>query len=241
MRILLVTTAILLATPIAAGGDRESDWYTIDAGSTMATSGGQWQLEGSVGQFDATQAGESSGGDLSLTGGFWALDSALLDELFCDRFEGMPVTFSNTLAETFRHPRCTTCHGVAATDFRRVNDTPPGVLPAAHPVVNATTDCTTCHTPALLPVEGTIAPGWQSAPAAFDFRDKTDAELCALASQPVSGHPPLEHMSEDKLVLWAVGDGRLPFNESVPTAPPNSIEQWRSRVQQWVDAGLPCP
>jgi hypothetical protein len=129
---------------------------------------------------------------------------------------------------------------VAATGFRRVNDTPPGVLPAAHPVVNASSDCTGCHTAALLPVEGTIAPGWQSAPIAFDFRDRTDAELCALASQPVSGHPPLEHMSEDKLVLWAVGDGRLPFGGTVPTAPPNDIAQWRALVQQWVDAGLPC-
>ena len=47
-------------------------------------------------------------------------------------------------------------------------------------------------------------------------------------------------MSEDKLVLWAVGDGRVPFGGTYPTAPPNDIEQWRSLVQEWVSAGLPC-
>jgi hypothetical protein len=239
MRVLVVSIAIFFSLTARGGDDREIDWYSIDGGGTQEVSGGQWQLSGSTGQYDASAANELSGDGLSLTGGFWALDAALLDALFRDRFEGLPVTFGNTLAETFRHPRCTTCHAVAATDFRRVNDSPPGVLPAAHPVVNAGTDCTICHTSSLLPVEGTIAPGWQSAPIAFDFRDKTDAELCALASQPVSGHPPLEHMSEDKLVLWAVGDGRVP-GDTYPTAPPNDIAQWRALVQQWVAAGLPC-
>ena len=240
MRVLILSISAMISLSALAGDDLALDWYSIDAGGTLEASGGQWELNGSVGQFDATGPNESSGNGLSLTGGFWSFDAAVLDAIFNDRFDGLPITFGNTLAETFRHPRCTTCHAVAATDFRRVNDTPPGVLPAAHPVVNASTDCTVCHTPSLLPVEGTIAPDWQSAPVAFDFRDKTDAELCALASQPVSGHPPLEHMSEDKLVLWAVGDGRVPSGSTLPTAPPNDIAQWRARVQQWVDAGLPC-
>lgn len=243
-RIALIIVSLVmvgLISAVASAGDNLSqDWYKISSGGTLDASGGSFELQGTIGQFDASEANELSGGSLTLTGGFWGFDAAVLDALFNDRFEAGPVTFGNTLAETFRHPRCTTCHAVAATDFRRVNDTPPGVLPAAHPVVSASTDCTTCHTPALLPDEGTIAPGWQSAPIAFDFRGKTDAELCALASQPVSGHPPLEHMSEDKLVLWAVGDGRVPFGGTYPTAPPNDIEQWRALVQQWVAAGLPC-
>jgi len=240
MRILVLSTAILGSVAAVAGSNLEIDWYSIDGGGMQQASGNQWQLSGSLGQFDASESNESSGGGFSLTGGFWALDAVLLEVLFRDRFEGQPVSFSTLLAPTFRHPRCTTCHAVAATDFQRVNDTPPGVLPAAHPVVSAATDCTGCHSNAILPTEGTIDPGWQSAPIAFDFRDRTDAELCAMASQPVSGHPPLEHMSEDKLVLWAVGDGRLPFGGTLPTAPPNDIQAWRTRVQQWVSAGLPC-
>ena len=166
------------------------------------------------------------------------------DEIFRDRFEPAPepaFSFSTQMAPTFQHPRCMTCHAVEATNFQRVNDDPPGVLPASHPVVDASTNCTTCHSSSLLPPTGTIDPGWQSAPAAMDFRGLDEATLCSMASQPVSGHSPLEHMTEDRLVLWAVGDGRVPFgNPVLPTAPPNDIEAWRALVTEWVGAGMPC-
>ncbi len=188
----------------------------------------------------------SSGDNLSseLSGPF-GIDVQLVDEIFRSRFEPAPdppgFSFSQQLAPTFQHPRCVTCHAVAATDFRRVSDDPPGVLPASHPVVNAGTNCSSCHSSSLLPPTGSIDPGWQSAPAAFDFRGLSDAALCKLARQPVSGHTPLEHMTQDRLVLWAVGDGRVPFgNPSLPTAPPNDIEQWRLLIQQWSAAGMPC-
>ena len=166
------------------------------------------------------------------------------DEIFRDRFEPAPepaFSFSTQMAPTFQHPRCTTCHAVEATNFQRVNDDPPGVLPASHPVVDASTNCTSCHSSSLLPPTGTIDPGWQSAPAAMDFRGLDEATLCSMASQPVSDHSPLEHMTEDRLVLWAVGDGRVPFgNPDLPTAPPHDIEAWRALVNEWVDAGMPC-
>ncbi|AKS43024.1 hypothetical protein [Wenzhouxiangella marina] len=240
MRLLFLVIALLGTATVIAGSGRAIDWYSIDGGGTMDANGGSWNLQGSFGQADATSASAMTGSGLSLTGGFWSLNATALDDLFRDRFEGRAFSFSSQLAPSFRHPRCTTCHAVAATDFRRVTDNPPGVLPAAHPVVSASTDCTGCHNASVLPIEGTIDPGWQSAPIAFDFRDRSDLELCNLASQPVSGHSPLEHMSEDKLVLWAVGDGRLPFGGTVPTAPPNDIAQWRGLIQQWVAAGMPC-
>lgn len=240
MRVLVLSIALLVSVPAIAGDEWAIDWYTIDGGGTLDASGDHWELKGTFGQADATAANELSGGSFQLTGGFWGLSVEALDRIFRDRFEAAPITFSTHLAPTFRHDRCTTCHAVAATDFQRVNDDPPGVLPAAHGQVDASTDCTSCHSATVLPPEGSIDPGWQSAPAEFDFRGKSDGELCAMASQPVSGHSPLEHMSEDKLVLWAVGDGRLPFGGSLPTAPPHDIEQWRGLIQQWVSAGMPC-
>lgn len=49
------------------------DWYTIDGGGTMSTSGGAYTLSGTIGQYDA---GTQSGGDYKLNGGFWGfLDS----------------------------------------------------------------------------------------------------------------------------------------------------------------------
>jgi hypothetical protein len=240
MRVLVLMIVLLVSVAASAGEKWVIDWYTIDAGGTLSASGDNWELKGTIGQADATAANELSGGSLQLTGGFWGVTAEILDQIFRDRFEAVPITFSTHLAVTFRHPRCTTCHAVAATDFQRVNDDPPGVLPASHPIVNASTDCTSCHTASLLP-PGNIDPGWQSAPSAFDFRDKTDGELCDMASQPVSGHSPLEHMSEDRLVLWAVGDGRVPFgNPDLPTAPPHDIDQWRDLIQQWVSGGMPC-
>ena len=239
----LMAALLVFANVTQAGGNWTIDWYSIDGGGTMDSAGGAWELKGTIGQHDATEANEIGGGGWSLTGGFWGLSPAAgeqLDRIFRDRFEFTPPSFSSHLAATFRHPRCTTCHAVEATDFRRVNDEPPGVLPASHPIVNAATDCTSCHTASLLP-PGNIDPGWQSAPSTFDFRDKTDLELCAMASQPVSGHSPLEHMSEDRLVLWAVGDGRVPFgNPDLPTAPPHDIDQWRTLLQQWVANGMAC-
>lgn len=152
---------------------------------------------------------------------------------------GSGFSFSQQLAPTFKHARCTTCHAVAATGFRRVNDRNPGVLPANHAVVNAQTQCSSCHTSALLPSAGSINPGFQAAPSHMDFRNKSNQQLCSMAKQNVGGHTPQQHMTQDKLILWAVGDGRVP-GKTLPTAPPNTIPSWQSLVNQWVDAGMPC-
>jgi hypothetical protein len=44
------------------------DWYTIDGGGAMNSSGGSYSLSGSIGQPDA---GSLIGGSYSLVGGFW--------------------------------------------------------------------------------------------------------------------------------------------------------------------------
>ncbi len=235
-----------LATAALAGSNWSIDWYGLSSGGVVEGSAGNWSLSASAGAPDATGAEALSSASWTITGGFWALVLADPpgDPIFRDRFaiESMPgVTFSDHLAVTFRHPRCVTCHAVAATDFRRVNDEPPGVLPASHPIVNAGTDCVACHTSALLPGTGKIDPGWQSAPAHLDFRNLDDATLCNMASQPVSGHGPLDHMTQDRLVLWAVGDGRVPFgNPALPLAPPQDIPTWQQLVAEWVADGMNC-
>jgi hypothetical protein len=77
----------MLASP-ALGQDYEITRWTIASGGTMEASGGQWTLKGTIGQWEATEARELSGGPWRLTGGFWAdILEALGDFIFSDRFE----------------------------------------------------------------------------------------------------------------------------------------------------------
>mgnify|MGYP000635348853 CR=1 FL=1 len=68
----LASIALAAATTAAGpgGGAFEITWYTIDAGGTSSTSGGDFDLAGTIGQPDAGAA--MTGGAFSLTGGFWA-------------------------------------------------------------------------------------------------------------------------------------------------------------------------
>jgi hypothetical protein len=74
--IALLTWAFLLLAPAAAWGQTFSlDWFTIDGGGGTS-SGGGYELTGTIGQSDATAAAAMSGGGFSLTGGFWPLSSS---------------------------------------------------------------------------------------------------------------------------------------------------------------------
>ena len=43
-------------------------WHSIDGGGVMRSTGGDFELSGTIGQFDA---GRMNGGNFELTGGFW--------------------------------------------------------------------------------------------------------------------------------------------------------------------------
>lgn len=80
--------SILLAAPATAGEDFSIPWHTIDAGGEMFSSGGDFELSGTVGQWGASEARQLGGGQWRLTGGFWGLTlEELVDLLFSDRFE----------------------------------------------------------------------------------------------------------------------------------------------------------
>lgn len=152
------------------------------------------------------------------------------------------ITFAE-LAPTFRHPRCVNCHAVSAGGFTPGEGLPgshPEVSPAMNAAQNPSDGCGSCHTDQLTSFVGNIDPGWRSPPPDLDFDGRSNSQLCDMARQPISGHSPLEHMTEDRLILWAVGVGRVPGGV-LPTAPPNDIEAWRSLVELWVEGGMQCP
>ena len=90
----LTIGALLLAAAgsLSAEDEWSIDWHAIDAGGVILSDDGnnppQWQLSGTIGQWDATKGRELSGGGWDLTGGFWGLTlEELADLLFHDRFE----------------------------------------------------------------------------------------------------------------------------------------------------------
>ena len=87
----LLTTATVFAVlsiicvAPALADDYDIDWYTFDGGGDVFTSGADFELSGTIGQPDA---GLMSGGNFTLTGGFWAVLAAgpqySLGDLNCD-------------------------------------------------------------------------------------------------------------------------------------------------------------
>jgi len=80
---------IVLGTPLVKAGGFDIDWWTIDGGGTVDSQSGEWDLKGSVGQWDASAQSLSSG-TWTLDGGFWGFErSERTDGLFNDRFESV--------------------------------------------------------------------------------------------------------------------------------------------------------
>ncbi len=69
----------LAIAPAAFGQVFDLSWHTIDGGGEMFTSGGDFELSGTIGQPDA---GAMIGGEFELVSGFWAI--ALGDSPPCD-------------------------------------------------------------------------------------------------------------------------------------------------------------
>ncbi len=53
---------------VASAQPYDLSWHTIDSGGATATTGGTWELSGTIGQLDA---GTMTGGTWQLSGGFW--------------------------------------------------------------------------------------------------------------------------------------------------------------------------
>lgn len=63
---------LFIACTVAIGQEFEITRSTIDGGGVMRSTGGDFELSGSIGQFDASSAAPKlTGGDFELTGGFW--------------------------------------------------------------------------------------------------------------------------------------------------------------------------
>jgi hypothetical protein len=69
-RLLTGTVLLFLTVGVAAGGDFTLDWWTIAGGGDTWTTGGNFELSGTIGQPAVGAA--MTGGDFALTSGFWS-------------------------------------------------------------------------------------------------------------------------------------------------------------------------
>lgn len=71
-KIILSAVALLLLIFVIQAQNYTIDWFKV-AGGGGTSSGGQYNVSGTIGQHDA--GGPMTGGNYSLTGGFWSLIS----------------------------------------------------------------------------------------------------------------------------------------------------------------------
>lgn len=82
----LALLLVLLAAP-AAAQDFDIAWWSVDGGGEVFSGGGDWQLSGTLGQWDGSESQDLTGGQWTLTGGFWPVTVDETDRLFRDGFE----------------------------------------------------------------------------------------------------------------------------------------------------------
>ncbi len=110
---LAAASLTLALAPAALAGDFAIDWYSIDGGGEMFSSGGDFELGGTIGQADANQI-VMTGGDFELQGGFWAVAAAPCDPCDTD-CDGMVNSFDiEPFLELLFDPKavpCDSCSG----------------------------------------------------------------------------------------------------------------------------------
>ncbi|HNQ22519.1 MAG TPA: hypothetical protein PKK06_05435 [Phycisphaerae bacterium] len=74
---------LLLTLATVANAQFTVDWFTVDGGGAMGTTGGSYELSGTIGQADANVV-VMTGGEFDLTGGFWAVMRAATLPGDCD-------------------------------------------------------------------------------------------------------------------------------------------------------------
>lgn len=82
---------LLLSMPTSAL-DFSLGWWSIDGGGEVLsqTADQQWQLSGTLGQWDSTGSESASGANWTLTGGFWQpIDIVRPELIFRDGFEAV--------------------------------------------------------------------------------------------------------------------------------------------------------
>ncbi len=74
---MMAATLTTFTATMLIAGTYEIPWHTIDGGGVMFTTGGDFELSGTIGQPDAgPDSAGMSGGDFQIVGGFWPMTAS---------------------------------------------------------------------------------------------------------------------------------------------------------------------
>ncbi|MGH9538173.1 MAG: hypothetical protein ACRD3H_09625 [Terriglobales bacterium] len=185
---------------------------------------------------------------LALTGILWLARPVAAAGMSAkrDASSGNDGALFTAFVPVLRNPRCMNCHSQG--DFpRQGDDGHPHSMnvrrgPEGHGVTAE--KCSTCHQDhnlagAHLPPG---APNWGLPPATTPmiWQGLTDGQICQSIKDPKQNKNRnldqlVEHLTEDKLVMWAwnPGEGRTPV--------PMPHDEFSAKVKRWRAAGAPCP
>jgi hypothetical protein len=113
LHVLSIGFPMLAALAAPALAQLAVDWYTVDGGGDMWTTGGNFELSGTIGQPDAGVV--MTGGDFELTGGFWVIgapQAGCVGDLNCDGqvdfgdINPFVLRLSNPAAYAAQYPGC---------------------------------------------------------------------------------------------------------------------------------------
>jgi hypothetical protein len=155
-------------------------------------------------------------------------------------------TLFTAFLPVLRSPRCMNCHSQGNFP-RQGDDGHPHTMNVRRGATGfgvTSEKCSTCHQDhnlagAHLPPG---APGWRLPPPGTPmiWQGLTDSQLCESIKDPKQNRSRnldqlVEHLTEDKLVLWGwnPGEGRTPV--------PMPHDEFTAKVKQWQAAGAPCP
>lgn len=163
----------------------------------------------------------------------WAMAASAADE----------TLFSTHLFAKFQVHGCTVCH-----DFHTQKR---GGLAFAGHQGRSAESCAACHRQAVSgfehPEEWFAQPGLYE--SGMDARQTCETTRTALhagfKSQALLARQLKKHLFEDPRVLWGIAgatpnSGKLPNGKVESDLVKGGMEQWKTEVTAWVDAGMKC-
>ena len=133
-----------------------------------------------------------------------------------------PAGFTALFGKTFMNPRCQNCHGFTSGNAIQVRHIE---------LERIDQDCANCH----------FTSGWRPPFKSFSFIGLTTSQICEAIKSKSGGN--LETlrvgMLTSTLARWGIEDGGT-INGRLQTAPPGSMAELSSLLDQWISGGASC-